>query len=499
MKDRILFWIDADLTHFGLAKYLLDQYDCDIYAVFDVTDKPKKFFEAQQIIKFQKIWFYHDHIHKTKNSPDITYLTKFEEKYNIKLQLIAHNERIFYNYNEYYKFNTDEIFRILEQECKFFEQVLDEIKPQFLIMRATDLQHNHIFYELCKAKGIKPLLLGQTRFAYRPLISPYWHQIDPITNNNDKEHDKTFDELLSYLRGTDLFKQSTDYVNQFQYSKLAKIKAISRFLFSNNSNPDTHYTYYGRTKLKVVIKTIVFLLKRKIREYFINKNLIRKITDETPFLYFPLHVDQESTLLLGAPFHTNQFELITNIIKSLPIGYQLYVKEHPIMRIRGWRRIAEYKQLLKLHGVKVIHPSVKPEEIIKKCSLVLSITSSASLEAAFYQKPSIIFADAPYSTLSSVCRIKNIEELPEAIKTMMKKTVDVKELNRYVDLVHSNSFHLDMIKFELGYAKYFYYNGNLVDVYIDSQRMISYLEEYRKEFEILAQEHVKKIQHYKKT
>ena len=131
MKDRIIFWIDADLTHFGLAKYLKDQYDCDIYAIFDVTDKPKKFFKTQQLVKFQKIWLYHDHIQKTKDNPDITYLAKFEEKYNINLSSIVYNERIFYNYNEFYKFNINEVLKILEQECKLFEKVLDEVKPDF--------------------------------------------------------------------------------------------------------------------------------------------------------------------------------------------------------------------------------------------------------------------------------------------------------------------------------------------------------------------------------
>lgn len=498
MKDRIIFWIDADLTHFGLAKYLKDQYDCDIYAIFDVTDKPKKFFKTQQLVKFQKIWLYHDHIQKTKDNPDITYLAKFEEKYNINLSSIVYNERIFYNYNEFYKFNINEVLKILEQECKLFEKVLDEVKPDFLIMRTTDLHQNHIFYELCKAKGIKPLLLGQTRFAYRPIISPYWHQIDPIKNQtNNTEQNRTFEELLDYLKGINLFKQSTDYLNQFQRSKFAKIKAAYRFLSSNNSNVNTHYTYYGRTKLRVLIKSIMFLLRRKIREYFINQNLTCYINDKSPFLYFPLHMDQESTLLIGAPFHTNQFEIITNIVKSLPIGYELYVKEHPIMKIRGWRSISEYKRLMNLPNVKVIHPSVKPDEIIKKCSLVLTITSSAGLEAAFYQKPSIIFADSPYSTLPSVYKIKNIEELPTVVRSMIKKSVYVKDLNEYVNFVHDNSFYLDMIRMELGYARYFYYDGNLVDVDIIPQQMSQYLEEYKKEFKLLALEHIKKIQYYK--
>ena len=140
MSDKILFWMDADLIHYGLAKYLKDIYDCDLYGIFDITNKPKEFFKTQELVKFEKNWFYHEHIQQTNDNPDIEYLAKFEKKYNINLWVIAYNERIFFKYNEFYKFTTNEILKILERECKFFEKVLEEVIPYFLIMRAGDLQ-----------------------------------------------------------------------------------------------------------------------------------------------------------------------------------------------------------------------------------------------------------------------------------------------------------------------------------------------------------------------
>lgn len=384
MKDKIIFWIDADLTHYGLAKYLKDEYDCDLYGIFDMTDKPKEFFKTQNLVGFEKIWFYHDYIHRTNDKPDIEYLTKIEEKYNLNLWLIAHNERIFFNYNEFYKFTTNEVLKILEQECKFFEKVLDETSPDFLIMRAGDLQQTKIFYDICKARGIKPLLLGQTRFAFRSIVSPLWHEIDPLDYSyKEKMQNRTPEELLNYLKGVELFKASANFANKFRGSKTSRIKAIYEFLTSHNSNVRTHYTYYGRTKLRILIKMPLLLFRGKIRENYIDRKLVHNIDDKTPFFFFPLHVDQESTLLLGAPFHTNQLEIVTNIIKSLPPGYQLYVKEHPIMKVRGWRNISFYKQLLSLPHIKVLHPSVTPDKIMRSCSLVLAITSTALWKRLF--------------------------------------------------------------------------------------------------------------------
>lgn len=497
MKDKIIFWLDADLTHFGLTKYLQEQYDCEMYAIIDITNKPKKFFMTQRLVKFEKIWFYHDHI-QSKNVPDIEYLAEFEKKYKIDLWSIIYNERMFYNYNEFYKFSTDEILRIIEQECKLFETILDEVDPDFLIMRAGDLQQTEIFYRLCRAKGVKPLLLGQTRFVYRYIISPYWHDLDK--NRNPIRHTKqsrTFDELLNFLKGVDLFKNQSEVIKEFRGSRFSRLKALYKFLTSDNQNVRTHYTYYGRTKFRVLFKMGILLVRGKLREIYINRNLMREIKQKEPFLFFPLHVDQESTLLLGAPFQTNQLEIITNIVKALPIGYQIYVKEHPVMRMRGWRSISFYKQLMSLPNVKVLHPSVNPDEVMKNCSLVLAITSTAGLEAAFHQKCTVIFADSPYSSLSSVYRVKNIEELPEIIRATLTKNVNIDDLNEYVNLTIDNSFQFNNHKIERYYSQHFYYNGNLMDVDITEEQMKMFFEDNISELKQLALEHMKQIQYYR--
>ena len=95
MKPKLLFWIDTDKIHFFLAKYIQDNLDCEMYSIFEITDKPKIFFQNQKFVKFKKVWFYHDYILKTKRKPDLDYIKSIEEKYNIFLLLIAANDRFF--------------------------------------------------------------------------------------------------------------------------------------------------------------------------------------------------------------------------------------------------------------------------------------------------------------------------------------------------------------------------------------------------------------------
>ena len=54
MKDRLLLWIEGPL-HFCIAYHLQKMYDCELYAIIDITNKPKEFFINQNLVKFNKI------------------------------------------------------------------------------------------------------------------------------------------------------------------------------------------------------------------------------------------------------------------------------------------------------------------------------------------------------------------------------------------------------------------------------------------------------------
>ena len=83
MKDKILFWIDGNFYNFFLSEYILKNHDCESFAIFDITNNPKKYFKNQTFTNFSKIWFFHDYLQKPLKKPNISYLQNFEKKYNI--------------------------------------------------------------------------------------------------------------------------------------------------------------------------------------------------------------------------------------------------------------------------------------------------------------------------------------------------------------------------------------------------------------------------------
>ena len=492
MNSKIIFWMNDALALVGLPKTLQEKHNFDIYAILDVTDKQKKFFQKQELIKFSKIWFFHDYISKATKKPDTKYLKLIEKKHKIDLSLLASNERFFNKWNKYYKFSSDEKLLILEQECKLFEKILDEVQPDFLIIAQTTLHHNHLFYEICKARGIKVLMIRSSFFVGKHIISSEFDSIDN-TQINGKFHFNSLVDIQNYLKKYDSTNKVKLELENLLASKTDFLKAILKFLVSSNTNVKTHYTYYGRSKFAVLKGTIFSIIKKRFRESFINKNLIRDIKNKKPLIYFPLQIEPERSLLIQAPNYTNQIEVITNIVKSLPAGYELYVKEHPANVFRQWRSVDDYKKIMKLPNVKLIHPSVKSEDLIIKSSLVITISSTSGLEAAFHNKPSIIFADLDYSILPSVHKIKDIDELPYAIKTSLKKEVKSSDLNYYINLIEENSFELDFDSIDSDFDSNFHYGGFLADAEIPIEKMRLFLERHSADFDKIAAECLKKI------
>ena len=97
MKDKIVVWLDYNLMQFSLCYYLQKEIDVDFYAIINITNKTRNFYENQNLVKFKKIWYYHDHTLPIKN-PDLQYLASFEKNYKIELWKLAISDRIFLSF-----------------------------------------------------------------------------------------------------------------------------------------------------------------------------------------------------------------------------------------------------------------------------------------------------------------------------------------------------------------------------------------------------------------
>jgi hypothetical protein len=210
------------------------------------------------------------------------------------------------------------------------------------------------------------------------------------------------------------------------------------------------FRYYYSKKLRgyTSISPWCFLwdrIKRKIRVVIGFNDLYDQVNLEEDFVYFPLNVEPEIFLLLYAPYATDQLFYVKQVARSLPLNYKLYVKEHPAMV--GYRPRAFYKKLKKMPNVKLISPTIKSFELIKRAKLITTITGTAGWEALLYQKPSITFGDTFYNNLSMVKHCDTISNLPEIIFHQLNNfKYNHEELLQFMAALSYDTVSIDMVQ-----------------------------------------------------
>ena len=172
------------------------------------------------------------------------------------------------------------------------------------------------------------------------------------------------------------------------------------------------------------------------------------------------------------------------------------MKEHPAQETREWRAISDYKKIMKIPNVILIHPAVPSQEILERCSLVVTIGGTTGLEAAFYRKPSIILSQMDYSILPSVEFVQDVHELSNKIKESLEKEVKADDLDRFIQIYEKNSFEFDYMDFVTKYHESFYFNGNLLDTKINENDMRLFLQENENILKKVTNEHIEKIKKF---
>ena len=95
-------------------------------------------------------------------------------------------------------------------------------------------------------------------------------------------------------------------------------------------------------------------------------------------------------------------------------------------------------------------------------------------------------------------QIKSIDELPTAIRLSLRKKVDPIDVDKYFNLLETNTFDFDMIEYDLDYHNYFYHSGYLIDTDIPEEKARQFIKKHESTFDTLSDEFIKKINYFKK-
>lgn len=166
----------------------------------------------------------------------------------------------------------------------------------------------------------------------------------------------------------------------------------------------THHDLSGRIGL---------LTRRPIND-FVLRRLFRyaRLEDEKGAIaYYPLHVQPESSIdVLGAYF-SDQLKLIKDIRRALPFDVTLVVKEHP--NFLGTKRLSLFREIRRLPNVKLVRHDISSMVLLKRSSIVFSISGTAALEAGMLGIPTIVFCKLFFGGFSSIHYCSDMTKLRE--------------------------------------------------------------------------------------
>jgi len=171
-------------------------------------------------------------------------------------------------------------------------------------------------------------------------------------------------------------------------------------------------TIYGRYKpLELLRQTTErwFWLRRELKQAPDTPG----IPDGTPFVFYPLHIEPESTLMVEAQHADNQLLVVDWLAKTAPPGWYVVVKEHPgatSPRPKGfWRLVRAYPNVI------VAATFEDAMSLVNRSRAVADINGSVGQQAAAIGKPVVAFNKSFIATvMPHVFGVASYDEAREA-------------------------------------------------------------------------------------
>lgn len=344
------------------------------------------------------------------------------------------------------RYTHEEMLRKLQVTAKRVKEFLDREKPDYVVFSAVGAIGHMLLNYMALKRGIRALHIVTTSLKDRFAVSDRYDSVSDV--------DKVFKQNMAAGKRGPWYDAAQKYLAEFREAphpydsdvtpdkqpvkRAAQLSFLAPLNFVRSVRWFGHLIYEHLTtpykRDYSYIPPGYYLLdrfKRKLRNAIGVEDLYEKFEPKDDFVFFPLHYEPEVSLLLLAPYATDQLNVIKQIARSLPVTYKLVVKEHPLMVI--YRPRSFYKELKKIPNVKLINPSIPSWHIIPHAKLITTITGSAGWEGMLFKKPVISFGDQFYNVLSMVKRSRDYEQLPHLIKMQLENfKYDEEELLQYI-------------------------------------------------------------------
>lgn len=393
----------------------------------------KEFVERQTEVPYEHVVFADPLYDEGHDAVSEDMVREIEERYNLRsLWRVVYSDRLLaYSFLSSRRFvpqkpvSNEYLLSVCWRTYGLVQELMDRAAPDYVVAPVIGALPNYLLYLECQHRKVPFFTFAPARFG------KYFYVADDQYLCS-RAIDARFRELMACPETSSCFADA-----QQLYAKIRQDDPGSKPAYARSALEQ--HTWSARTVLRaarelallparlvraltrgrrvMAIRNIwvpsnsrlntVRSLLLQAREQFITADeqfpCLRSM-DQVQFRYvfFPLHVEPEVSLMVFAPEYADQIEVCRRVAQALPAGIRLLVKEHPGMvssRPRGF-----YDELRGLLNVELVHSAVSSHTIYSdpRCQAVLGVSSSVCFEAAMNSQPVVMLAPPPYRGLPTV-------------------------------------------------------------------------------------------------
>ena len=408
-KRKILF-SQMDLTNsINMIKYINEfKHDFDVvYTTFSNARMLDKIASESDIrpIHLPRLFGY---VNRRNKSEIIERLQEIESEIGTPLEKVIFADREFckiYEKNEILSLSW--LIDIWNQ----YKQVIDGNNILLHFCFGEDRLVNLIPYYQIKNRGGKSYMVRAVPYYGVTLTNDFFGKYT-FTEKIEKGA-VNFEDYKACLKENKVYFDP-DVVNKVEYSKYWNIKRLmKRILYLERIiwvDRDNLYKDHNIHVTTAVARPMARRIKKKMAEI----RIYGQIEPGQNYLYFPFHFTEDAQVRLKYPEGYNQYELIRNISRNLPIDMKLLVKEHPAYA--GGFSLRELHDLSKHPNIVVLNPEISSKDIFAHIDFVITINSTVGYEALFYDKIVITMGSSFYELFPGVINIKDVNEIYDILR-----------------------------------------------------------------------------------
>lgn len=134
-------------------------------------------------------------------------------------------------------------------------------------------------------------------------------------------------------------------------------------------------------------------------------------------IVYPLQFEPEGSLLYFAPEIEDQHSFVESILRALPAGCTLWVKEHPNQF--GALGLAQWRALRRTYGnLRFIHGRESGRELIRRSVALVTISSSMGMDGLLLGRPVLVAGKVFYRNFDGAIPVDSVARLASALQRL---------------------------------------------------------------------------------